>query len=456
MTQTPAQAEALRLFQEGREAFANHDYEDARDAFKGALKALPGDPAILIQLGRTAMRLRDTETALDYLNKAASPPAAPAEAHYERAQVLTALGRPDEARTDADKAVALKPGYGRAWHLVARLADADEAERLLMPISSAFAENKTDAIFLDYAKGRLLDKAGQYKQAFNAFSAANQKEYADSGEGTEALRAFYSDLKQNFRGKGPMAGKNADTPRPIFITGLPRSGTTLIEQILASHSKVTGLGELMTLPVTVTRRINRMTGKPLAPGAAELNTEQLSELGGLYRSEVRKLAPNAGIITDKLPQNYQMIGLIRKILPDARVLHITRRPLDVGWSIFTHPFGQSVKHFTDLAEIGRTIRLHDSLMDHWRETMPNVFMDISYETLVENFEPTVRKMLDYCGLDFEGTCLNFAGTDRAITTHSGTQVREPLFREGVGRADPYKGRLTPLKDAMENRDQSGS
>jgi len=454
MNQSPQQAEALRLFQEGREALANHDYEEARQAFEGALAALPGDPAILIQLGRTAMRLRDADKALDYLNQAASPPAPPAEAHYERAQILMALGRQDEARADADKAVALKPGFGRAWYLIARLVDADEAERLLMPLNTAFAENRTDAVFLDYAKGRLLDKAGQHEQAFRAFEAANHKEYAGGGEGTEALRAFYSDLRENFTGKGAVARAGREKPLPIFITGLPRSGTSLVEQILASHSKVTGLGELMTLPVAVTRRVNRMTGKPLAPGAAELTADQLSELGVFYRSEVRKFAPSAEIVTDKLPQNFQMIGLIRKILPDARILHVTRRPLDAGWSIFSHPFGRNVNQFADLAEIGRTIRLHDSLMNHWRETMTDAFMDISYEDLVADFEPVVRKMLDYCGLDFEEACLDFASTERAVTTHSGAQVRVPLFREGVGRAYPYEDWLAPLKEALE--DQSGS
>jgi hypothetical protein len=236
------------------------------------------------------------------------------------------------------------------------------------------------------------------------------------------------------------------SPVPVFIIGMPRSGTTLIEQILASHPKVFGAGELVNLANAVERICQPV---PFPEAISSMKRQELCEVGTSYVAEIRQLASKAERVTDKLPGNFRYAGLINLVLPNARIIHARRDPLDTCFSCFSTLFAGPIVYSYDLTELGRYYRAYDMLMQHWRRVLPpGVMLEVQYEHLTADLEGEASRIVGHCGLDWNDACLSFHKTERPVRTASAVQVRQPIYRSSIGRARHYVHQLRPLIKAL--------
>jgi hypothetical protein len=244
------------------------------------------------------------------------------------------------------------------------------------------------------------------------------------------------------------AGQGAPSDQPIFIIGMPRSGTTLVEQIIGSHPRVHPGGERDSfekafLKVTSSRASEYPDSIP------GVTPEQVGAVGAAYLEMIRALVPVADRFTDKLPGNYMYAGLIRLALPRARVIHVRRNAIDTCVSCFSVNFSSSQTFAYDLVELGRYYRAYEKLMDHWRRVLPpSSMLEVQYEDVVNDIEGQAHRIIAYCGLEWDQTCLAFHKLERAVLTASAAQVREPIYRSSIGRWREYGEQLRPLLDAL--------
>jgi hypothetical protein len=237
---------------------------------------------------------------------------------------------------------------------------------------------------------------------------------------------------------------------PIFVLGMPRSGTTLVEQIIASHPMVHGAGELQTFN-DVLLTVRGPDGNVLAypEFVPALNAAALQKIGTRYVKLIAEQAPKAERITDKMPSNYYFAGLIHLALPNAKIIHTVRDPVDTCVSCFSKLFTAEQNHTYDLGELGRYYKCYEKLMAHWRRVLPEgTMLDVRYEEVIDDLEAQARRIIAYCGLPWDKNCLSFHETERPVRTASATQVRQPIYKSAVGRWRVYEEQLGPLLRAL--------
>lgn len=300
---------------------------------------------------------------------------------------------------------------------------------------------------LAFALGKAYDDIGEYDKAFAELAEANGISRSLVAYDEAAELAEFDRLEARFNPAflASRAGAGLASEVPIFIVGFPRSGTTLTEQILASHPAVHGAGELHILPDIIA------SGGGIAKdGTPESDMGRLHEFGALYLERLARIAPDSARITDKNPGNGPLLGYIHLALPGARIVYVTRDPRDACLSCFMQRFaGNSSSFAYDLGEVGRRYRHYSKIMAHWRRTLPEgSILQICYEDLVANLEPTVRRLLDHCGLPWDERCLNFHEAGRSVRTASATQVRQSLYASSLARWRRYEKHLGPLIAAL--------
>jgi hypothetical protein len=302
---------------------------------------------------------------------------------------------------------------------------------------------------LHFTLAKASEDFGDYARAFAEWLKGNaerrrQSDY-DIDRDLDRFRAIAETFSADFLAARTGNGTTSDLP--VFIVGMPRSGTTLVEQIIASHPMAFGAGELGIMPDLMEAG---QAGYEFPTDARELDSNAWQKLGSAYTERLRALAPHAVRITDKLPMNFQMVGLIKLALPMARIVHVMRDPLDTCLSCFATPFEDGDLDFTcDLSELGRFYRGYGDLMDHWRAVLPSgAMLEVKYEDIVEDCEGEARKLIDYCGLEWNDRCPKFYETVRQVATASALQVRQPVYRTSIGRAMRYAQWLKPLRDAL--------
>ncbi|HEV7386886.1 MAG TPA: sulfotransferase [Phenylobacterium sp.] len=370
---------------------------------------------------------------------------------------LRTVGRHDDAVAAYRRCIALAPGLGDAYWSLANLktgavpAGLDAAMRDQLARSDLAAD---DRLHLHYALGKTLEDRGDPAGAFAQYSAGaalRRRDLRYDADETTALTgrsialftpAFFS----------ARAGAGSPSEAPIFIVGLPRSGSTLVEQILASHSLVEGTMELPDIALIAQGLMRRPAGHPDTPYPdvlAGLDAGQFSTLGETYieRTRVQRKSDRPFFV-DKMPNNFHHIGLIQLILPNARIIDARRHPLGSGFSAFKQHFAHGHAFSYDLADLGRYYRDYVALMAHFDAVLPGRVHRVIYEDLVEDTEREVVRLLDYCKLPFEPGCLKFYENDRAVRTVSSEQVRRPIFREGLEQWRAYEPWLDPLRTAL--------
>jgi tetratricopeptide (TPR) repeat protein len=305
-----------------------------------------------------------------------------------------------------------------------------------------------DQLHLRFALAKAYEDAGDQEAAFAQLLEANRLKRGLMDYDERAMEDLFARIKATFTEErmNSRGARIAPAEGPIFIVGMMRSGSTLVEQILASHPQVFGAGELTLFK----QAMSAVIGRDAYPTkAADLSTEALRQLGLVYRESLQKEAPAVRRITDKFLHNFLYCGLIALALPDARILHTRRDPVDTCLSCFSKLFVGEHPYSYDLAELGRYYRAYDGLMAHWRQVLPaGMMLEVDYERVVDDLEGQARLILDFCGLPWDDAVLSFHQTARPVRTASALQVRQPIYKSAVGRWRPEEALLKPLLDAL--------
>ena len=357
------------------------------------------------------------------------------------------MGRREAAAQVYAQVLAVAPGHPVAMARAAGLARLTGPEDpVIAALRAALSRpglDVADRAELGFALGRALDQVGAYDEAFVAYAAANAASRAIDPEGARYDRAgherFIDSLIAAFPAPAaPVAGSEAG---PVFICGLFRSGSTLVEQIMAGHSRVTGGGELGLVPGLA----RAVAGYPQALAGA--GPEVFGQLRDLYLGGLKTARPQADVVTDKRPDNFLHIGLIKAMFPGARIVHTVREPLDVILSNWFLHLDRSMGHALDLGDLAHWHGQYVRLMRHWKTLYPDI-LDLDYDALVVEPRPAIERLLGYCGLDWEAAVLDFHKAAAPVRTASVWQVREPLYRRSSGRWRNYERHLGAVKAAL--------
>jgi tetratricopeptide (TPR) repeat protein len=426
--------------------------EEAASATERALALNPGNCDAINLMGRIAFERGDLDAALGHYRAALALNPDLADAYNNMGNVLKELGKLEEARQAFLTALARDPKMTGVYvnladsmkfipgdpHLAAMEALAAQSEGL----------SKTDRLQLDYALGKAYADLMDHRRSFERLlrGAAAKRTLVAYDE--PSVLAQFDEIERTFTPEliAAKSGAGDPTSRPIFVLGMPRSGTTLVEQILASHPKVHGAGELKTFN-DVVLTVHGPDGSSLPyPGfVPSLDDSSLRAIGARYLALLRALAPQGERVTDKMPSNYFFAGLIHLALPNARIIHTVRDPVDTCISCFSKLFTAEQSHTYDLAELGRYYRHYAQLMAHWHKVLPaGRILDVRYEDVVDDLEGQARRIIAHCDLPWDDRCLSFHETDRPVRTASATQVRQPIYRGAIGRWRVYEEFLGPL------------
>jgi tetratricopeptide (TPR) repeat protein len=379
-----------------------------------------------------------------------------ADVHLSIAHALKTLGRQQQAIESYRAAAQANPSFGDAYWSLANLKTyrfSDDEISTMRAQEAAPGTQLVDRYHLCFALGKAFEDRAQYAESFQYYERGNALKKSESRYRPEPI-------ERNARLQATVctaeffaarAGVGCPHPDPIFIVGLPRAGSTLIEQILASHSKVEGTMELADIPRLVARLQGREAddARPRYPGVlAELTAEQLRSFGEKYLADTQVYRSGKPFFIDKNPNNFRHIGLVHLILPNARIIDARREPMACCFSNFKQLFAAGQEFTYSLEDIARYYRSYVELMAHWDQALSGKVLHVQHEDVVEDLEGNVRRILDFCGLDFEPQCVEFYKTERSVRTASSEQVRQPIFKDGLDQWRHFEPYLAPLKTAL--------
>lgn len=421
------------------------------DAVQAYRRVLEIDPASAMSIGNLANLLLETQLEPSVaeaiaLFKSALEHTAPsgykAKAHFNLARALRVQGALDEACIEARRALDLDPGLGRAFSQLVEMEPTQPGDALVkrtLEALKALPAQSAEAMDIGYGLATVFDKVGEAEQAFAHVAKASKIKRAEVSFSERKDAQMFQQIRDTFDTdllkELPPPWPGSD--RPIFIIGMPRSGTSLLEQMLASHTDVYGAGELP--------HFSNIAEEAMKAGTIQKGAD-FKSIGQAYLDATADLPGK--FVTDKMPQNYLYAGLIALALPGARILHTNRNAMDTCLSNFMTYFSGAQSFSYDLAELGGRYRRYADLMAHWHEVMPGRIFDVPYEDLVGKPETTLKRVVDHLGLEWQDTMLDFHKTERTVATASASQVRKPVYQSSTGRWRAYKAHLGPLMDAL--------
>lgn len=404
------------------ESMHNNEFERAFELFDEVLEKIPGDPATLTTRGHA----------------------------------LKTFGRHDDAVESYRSAFRSMPDYGEAYFGLANLKTYRFTDAEIDSMRTRESNEQLDhsaRVHMCFSLAKALEDRTEYEESFSYYERGNELKRVQSRYQAEDMTAeltAQSDIcgRELFEKN---AGKGHDAPDPIFVVGLPRAGSTLLEQILASHSQIDGTLELPNILALAhrLRRRKRASDKSQYPHVlADLDGEELEAYGKKFIEETRVHRAGAPFFIDKMPNNFRHIGLIKLILPNAKIIDARRHPMDCCFSGFKQLFAEGQEFTYGLEVIGQYYRDYVDLMDHWDEVLPGQVLRVQYEDVVADIETQVSRLLEFCELPFEDACINFHKTKRIVKTASSEQVRQPINTKGIEAWRPYDPWLGDLKDAL--------
>jgi predicted Zn-dependent protease len=431
-------------------------YDEALAEVDKLISAMPDQPSAWLLKAGILGRVGSLEEAISIYRKVLQDYPRQGRTWMSLGHALKTVGRQDEAVDAYRSAIRHHPGLGEAFWSLANLKtfdfSDDEIENMRREVLSKGGKVE-DYYHLYFAAGKALEDRERYEEAFECYRRGNLVRRktvrwdADAHHrNMQELIAFFDAAKFAER-----AGQGCPSQAPIFIVGLPRAGSTLLEQILASHSQVEGTMELPDI-ISIARRLSGKE-KQEQPSRypqilAELSPGQLRELGEEYLDRTRIYRTDKPRFIDKMPNNFSHVGLIQLILPNARIIDARRHPMACCFSGFKQLFARGQNFTYSLEEIGRYYRDYVAVMDHWDTVLPGRVLRMNYEEVVSDTDGQVRRLLDYCGLPFEPSCLEFHKTDRPVRTASSEQVRRPIYSGAVEQWRHFEAWLGPLVGAL--------
>lgn len=423
--------------------------------YGAALDRTPGDAILHVCFADALLKEQRHEVAMLHYSRALAIQPDLADAHASYGRALQEVGRIDEAQLSFRRAIAIdprRPGYYLSLVRSTDMLPGDILAQLLVLSEDMESFNDDEKVSLHFALGKALADIGRPDRAFEHLLAGNAlkrsfisyNEADEIGSVARTRRVFTTALMQRRRGQG------VSSSLPIFIVGMPRSGSTLVEQILASHPSVLGAGEHDAFFEAIRATGLQTRNRPFPDSVPAWTDQQLHTIGDNYLRQVHALAADAQRtppirrITDKMLSNFRYVGLIHLVLSNARIIHTRRDPIDTCLSCFSLLF-EKLAFAYDLGELGRRYSAYARLMQHWHALLPpNVILDVQYEDVVENPEAQARRIVAHCGLDWDDACLRFYEADRPVRTASVVQVRQPVYRNSVGKWRPDEATLRPL------------
>jgi tetratricopeptide (TPR) repeat protein len=427
------------------------ELEESAAHLSKALEIQPDFPECLCNLGNTMHRLGRINEALDCYKRAIKLKPDYTKAHYNQGITLEDHGDLEQAKESYRAAIRSCPDYGDAHRQLSALVKHTNRDEEVMAMEKLFAEPALDTerrMHLGFGLGKAYKDLGEYDKSFDFILEGNRLKRSMLNYSHDNNTNYFARIKEIFTPEILSSAGDfpATVPEPIFIIGMPRSGTSLTEQILASHPEVHGAGELTFFndhsdalhqhPLTDPERIFQ-----------KLEQFEPAKLRGEYIDSIPRDGHHTRII-DKFPQNFLHLGLIHLTFPEAKIIHIQRNPMDNCLSIFRTYFVSGHYYSYNLEELGAYYKLYQDLMEHWRAVLPDRVMELQYEDLVNKQEETTRQLLEYCDLEWDAACLSFHKTRRRVGTASNAQVRKPMYKDSLELWKRYEKPLQPLYNAI--------
>lgn len=438
--------EALKLHQDG-------DLTHAEAIYTEVLNDDPKSSDAWHLMGLVQMSNGRSDVAATFIERAISLNPEQATFHHNYGNVLAQLGRFEEADENFREAISLKPDYADAYYNLTAQKRFAEGDPLLGQITDLIdggdcAEN--DLCLLHFAAGKLCDDMGRYDDAFHHFELGNMAKAVDHDPDTsqaffdKTLEAFTVDLFE----LNDNCGVNSTLP--VFVVGMPRSGTSLVEQIIASHPMAHGAGELQSMQ-QIAQHLARHTksSRPYPECMPEVDIDTYNGYGKSYTESLAEKSPKSIRIVDKMPYNFLYVGLIHLMMPNARIIHCRRNALDVCTSIFNQNFTTGNEYAFDLASIGNYYKNYERMMAHWEQVLPGKITSIDYEEIVEDPDRASQRIIQAAGLPWHPDCEHFQTAETSVRTASRWQVRQPVYKTSQGRWKHYEKHLGPLFTALE-------
>ena len=416
-------------------------FPEAADAFRSALERTPRQAdEIHARLGGVlALAGREDDAEQAYRRALELEPDSP-DAHFGLGLLAVSEGRLEDGIGEFRLAVEKRPRFAQAWQQIVearRIEKEDDADLLSLRdalLQPALSADERES--LNFALGKACDDLGHYDEAFTHYATANQlkRDRLPGYDRNEVARSTDALIAAGLEN-----GKSVDAAisdaLPVFVIGLPRSGTTLIDQILTAHPRTAGLGEFTFFQTA-------LAGRPEAEWP-QIDAAEIDDLRSQYLQHLK--SATGSVVSNKYPANFRLVGLIRKVLPEARFVHVARDPLDTGLSIFFQDFPTGNYYANDLEDLAAYLGSYTRLMDHWREVLgEESLLELSYEALLDDQEKESRRLISFCGLEWDAACLDYASNSRRVSTLSRWQVRQPLYKSSVGRWKNYQDHLGAL------------
>ena len=469
-------------------AFAAANYDEAHDCAERILRSAANDPAALTLKGRLALLGGEPDTAEELFARVLERHPRVVALRLDLASALRDLGRHEEAARAVTSGLELEPDSADAWLKLGDILlslddrraaadafrrvldlrrdcvaayrglclatdvapDSEPAQRMLALVRSSSLGPREQAE-LHYALAQVFRQAGRGPDFIDHVLMANAKQRALCRDGQAEYAAIFDGLEAAFAREGFAAVERADEiqPSPIFVLGMPRSGTTLVERLLAAHADVVAGGELNYMRGPLRRAVEQMTGLPFPHRSPALARPQLRSLAAAFERRLRLIGPGARYVTDKTPGNYHLLGLLRVLFPGGKIIHVARSPMDTCFSILQHPFDDRSPHTCDMALLAYVYGRYRRLMRRWEELFGAEFVTVEYERLVQSPAVEARRLYEFCGLEWRDSYLDSQRAGTAVRTFSSAQVRRPIYQTSIGAWREFAAELTPLRNALD-------
>ncbi|NNC78019.1 MAG: tetratricopeptide repeat protein [Woeseiaceae bacterium] len=442
-----AWAQLARLFMQAGQPLR------ADAALESAIQFEDGNPVVADLIGSVYSILGDQREALQWFGKAAAKSPRTAAFRVNHANCQMYLGNLDEAGDQLREVLKMQPFNPNAHWILAGLKKATDRDHVdeMQKLVATCGYPPQALAFMQYAIGKEFEDLEQWDDAFDAFAAGAKArrttiEYDEAAEVAmyDALEKIYT---REWLESGP-AGR--DDPSPVFVVGQPRTGTTLVERIITAHSAVYSAGELRQFGNSFRRLMDYREPKRFSARLVEeAATVDPAALGEAYIRSTAKIRGSTPLFVDKLPSNFLYLPLILKALPNAKIVHLRRNPMDACFSSFKQLFADAYPHSYEQAEIARHHARYFHLMEYWRERFGDRFHEVEYEKIAADVEPNARALIEFLGLPWEEACLNFHQQTSAVTTASAVQVRQPAHTKSIGRWKRYEKHLAPMRQTLQ-------